>query len=346
MKLTPDKIAKEIATGNWKPNMYLTNMSIAYLQKPENVAKGLRLFPRVPVATATGHYYKYDKATLARDDVKRKPAFGKVEPSIMGNEEDTYTCKVDQIIMGIDQITALNYQRAGVAGTIDPRKSKTIAATEKMNTHLDVMFSKAFFKAGVWQNELEGVTTTPTAKQFYQFDNDNADPIQLFDSLCVQIQREGRRKPNKLALGVDTFTALKSNPMILERVKFGGSTLNPATVNERALAELFGLNEVVVLDSSYNTAPLGAAPNMEFICDAKGALLLYAPDTPHIDEPSAGYTFSWDALGNGQPVVFSHFLGESGTHSEFIEGICAYDMKKTGDDMAVYLKNCVSEESE
>ena len=234
MNLTPEKIAKEIATGNWKPNMYLTNMSIAYLQKPENVAKGLRLFPRVPVPTATGHYYKYDKATLARDDVKRKPAFGKVEPSIMGNEEDTYSCKVVQIIMGIDQITALNYQRAGVVRAIDPRKSKTIAATEKMNTHLDVMFSKAFFKAGVWQNELEGVTATPTAKQFYQFDNDNADPIQLFDNLCVEIQREGRRKPNKLALGVDTFTALKSNAKILERVKFGGSTLNPATVNERA----------------------------------------------------------------------------------------------------------------
>ena len=344
MSLTPEYIAKEIATGNWKPNMYLTNLSIAYLQKPENIAKGLRLFPRVPVATATGHYYKYDKATLARDDVKRKPAFGKVEPSIMGNDEDTYSCKVDQIIMGIDQITALNYTRAGVVGMIDPRKAKTIAATEKMNTHLDMMFSKAFFKAGVQQNELEGVTTTPTAKQFYQFDNDNADPIQLFDSLCVQIQREGRRKPNKLALGVDTFTALKSNAMILERVKFGGSTLNPATVNERALAELFGLNEVVVLDSSYNTAELGQEPKMEFICDAKGALLLYAPDIPHIDEPSAGYTFSWDALGNGQPVVFSHFQGESGTHTEFIEGICAYDMKKTGDDMAFYLKDCVSQE--
>lgn len=342
MSLTPEYVSKEIATGHWKPNLYLTNMSIAYLQKPENVAKGLKLFPRVPVATATGHYYKYDKATLARDDVKRKPEFGKVSPSIMGNDEDTYSCKVDQIIMGIDQITTLNYQRTGVSGVIDPRKSKTIAATEKMNTHIDVMFSKAFFQSGVWQNELEGVTATPTAKQFYQFDNDNADPIQLFDSLCVEIQREGRRKPNKLALGVDTFTALKSNAMILERVKFGGSTLNPATVNERALAELFGLQEVVVLDSSYNSAELGQKPNMEFICDTKGALLLYAPDTPHIDEPSAGYTFSWDPLGNGQPVVFSHFLGENGTHSEFIEGLCAYDMKKTGDDMAVYLKNCVS----
>ena len=211
-----------------------------------------------------------------------------------------------------------------------------------MNTHLDVMFSKAFFQSGIWQNELEGVTTTPSAKQFYQFDNDNADPIQLFDSLCVEIQREGRRKPNKLALGVDTFTTLKENALILERIKFGGTTANPATVNEKVLAELFGVEEVVVLNSSYNTAPLGAEAKMEFICDSKGALLLYAPNTPSIDEPSAGYTFSWDPLGNGQPVVFSNWLGESGTHTEFVEGLCAYDMKKTGEDMAVYLKNCVS----
>ncbi len=98
------------------------------------------------------------------------------------------------------------------------------------------------------KNELEGVTTTPTAKQVYQFDNDNADPIQLFDSLCVQIQREGRRKPNKLALGVDTFTALKSNPIILERVKIRRKYIKSCySKMKAALAELFGLNEVVVL---------------------------------------------------------------------------------------------------
>lgn len=341
MSLTPEYVAKEIATGHWKPNLYLTNVSIAYLQKPENVAKGIRLFPRVPVPTATGHYYKYDKGSIARDDVKRKPAFGKVTPAVVGIEEDTYSCKVDQVIMGIDQIVSFNFQRAGVPGSIDPRKTKAIAATEKMNIHLDVMFAKAFFQKGVWKNELEGVATTPSSKQFYQFDNDNADPIVLFDTLCNEIKREGRRKPNKLALGVDTFTALKENTLLLERIKFGGTTANPATVNEKVLAELFGVEEVIVLDSSYNIAPLGQEPKMEFICDTKGALLLYASSSPSVVEPSAGYTFSWDPLGNGQPVVFSHFLGESGTHAEFVEGLCAYDMKKTCDDMAVYLKNCV-----
>lgn len=343
MSIAPELIRKGIVEGNWKPNMYLTNVSISYLQKPENYAKGLRLFPRVPVALSAGHYYIFDKATLARDDVQRKPQFGKVQPVLMGNGEDTYSCKVDQVIIGIDQITALNYQRSGAPGMNNPYKAKTIMATEKMNIHLDRVFAENFFKAGVWGQEMTGISTgTPSGSQFYQFDNANSDPIVLFDHLMEEITREGRRRPNKLALGVETFHALKQNPMVFERIKYGGSTANPATVNERVLAELFGIDEIVVLNSTYNSAPFGVKENMKYICDPKGALLLYAPSTPMIDEPSAGYTFSWDPLGNGQPVTFRQWRGEEGTYSEFIEGICSYDMKKTGDDLAVYLKNCVS----
>lgn len=335
-------IQKSIVSGNWKPNMYLTNVSIAYLQNPTNYGKGLRLFPRVPVQLSSGHYYKFDKASVSRDDVQRKPQFGKVSPVIMGNDEDTYSCKVDQIIMGIDQITALNYQRSGAVGINDPSKAKTIIATEKMNIHLDAMFAKYFFNSGVWGNEITGTASTPTGNQFYQFDNANSDPIKLFDDLMDEITREGRRRPNKLALGVDTFRALKQNPMIYERVKYGGSTANPATVNTRVLAELLGIDEIIILDSIYNTAPMGQSAQMKYICDSKGALLLYAPNTPMIDEPSAGYTFSWDPLGNGSPVTFRQWRGEEGTYSEFIEGICSYDMKKVCDDMAIYLKDCVS----
>ena len=80
---------------------------------------------------------------------------------------------------------------------------------------------------------------------------------------------------------------------------------------------------------------------MEFICDPAGALLCYVTDAPAIDEPSAGYIFAWDMLGNGQHVAFDQFEGEKGTHSEFIEGLMSSDMKKTCDDLAIYFKECV-----
>ena len=39
---------------------------------------------------------------------------------------------------------------------------------------------------------------------------------------------------------------------------------------------------------------------MRFICNPDDALLTYTTASPSIDEPSAGYTFTWDMLGNGQ----------------------------------------------
>ena len=80
---------------------------------------------------------------------------------------------------------------------------------------------------------------------------------------------------------------------------------------------------------------------MQFICDTKGALLCYATPTPQIDEPSAGYIFTWDMLGNGATTAFDQFEGEKGTHSEFVEGLMATDMKKTCDDLAMFFKDCV-----
>jgi len=124
-------------------------------------------------------------------------------------------------------------------------------------------------------------------------------------------------------------------------VKYTGTTANPARVTPQVLAQLLGIEQVKVMESTYNSAVLGAAENMDFVCSPKDALLCYAPSSAAIDEPSAGYIFTWDMLGNGQNMAMDQFEGEKGTHSEFIEGIMSTDMKKTSDDLAVYLKDCV-----
>ena len=108
-----------------------------------------------------------------------------------------------------------------------------------------------------------------------------------------------------------------------------------------AFIELFGIEQVKVLSSVYNAAPVGAPEDMNFICDPTAAILAYATNTPAIDEPSAGYIFTWDMLGNGQYMPTLQYEGEPGTHSEFIEGLFSADMKKTADDLGIFLKNCV-----
>lgn len=330
-----------IAKG-WKPNAYLTNMSMAYFQQGEYAAK--QLFPICPVQLSSSFFYTFSKGDLARDNVRRKPAYGKVTPAVMGHTDDTYKCEVDQIIVGIDQIQTLNFQRSNTPGVTDPRRGKVKFVTEQMNLHQDILFAQNFFQKGVWQNEWTGADTANTAqKQFLRFNDANFDPVSFFDDRIAEMARQGRRKPNKLALGVDAFNALKQNPDIIERVKYTGSTANPAIVTTQVLAQLFGVENVVVLDSTYNKAPLGKPEEMDYICDSKSALLLYTTNSPQIDEPSAGYIFAWDMLGNGSYIATDQYLGENGTHTEFVEGLISTDMKICAQDLGMFFTDCVGE---
>lgn len=340
-KLTPAEVQYSIQKGSFKPNIYLTNLSMAYFQQPSRyVAKDI--FPVVPVQLSSAMFYTFSKADLLRDNVQRKPQFGKVTPAQMGQMNQSYNCQVDQVITGIDQIARLNQQRTNAPGVADPRRAKVKFIAEQMLLHQDIVFAENFFKAGVWENEWTGGDTyNKTNKTFIKFTDGNCDPVLLFDDLCTEIEQSTGRRPNRLGLGKEAYNALKAHPAILERVKFGGSSANPATVNERVLAELFGLEKVKVLSSIYNAAPVGADEDMNFICDPKAAILAYATNTPAIDEPSAGYIFTWDMLGNGQYMPTRQFDGEEGTHSEFIEGLFSADMKKTADDLAIFLKDCV-----
>jgi hypothetical protein len=334
-----EAIMAEIAKG-WKPHAYLTNMSIAYFQ-PSDWFVAPAIFPILPVPLSTSYYYEFSKADLARDNVQRKPPHGKVTPMIFGQTEKIYRCDCDQVIVGIDQITTLDYQRARTPGMADPRRAKVKIATEQLMLHMDRMFAGGFFGAGIWADEWAGVASNPTGKQFFKFGDSNFDPVAFFGARKVEMMRRGRRKPNVLALGVEAYEALRVNPDLLDRVKYSGSTPNPATVNTNVLAQLLEVDKVVVLNSVFNSAGIGETENMQFICDSKGALLCYSVATPAIDEATAGYIFAWDMLGNGQYIAMDQWEGEKGTHTEFVEGLMSYTMKIVCNDLGTYMKDCV-----
>jgi hypothetical protein len=329
--------AQNISKATFSPNAYLTNMGIAHYQKLDQYG-ARHMFPMLQVALSTAKYYKFNKGDLARDDVKRKPEFGKVDPAHISHDFGTYDVEVDQIIMGIDSIARTNYVRT--PGMHDPRRMKARSIAEKMAIHQDSIFAQKMFKKGVWSNEFAGVNATPTGKQFYKFDDANSMPIKFFDDRRTAILEVGRREPNVLGLGMDAYRALKENGDLLERIKYSGSSANPAIVNEKVLAELLGFEKVVVFKSTYNEAEVGEKDNMKFIMDSKSALMVYATSTPDIEEPSAGYMFTWDMLGNGNYMPIAQYEGEKGTHSEFMEGLMAVAFEKTADDMGLFMYDC------
>lgn len=325
------------ALGQWKPNMYLSNLALTYFEEPTFGHR--RIFPICPVELPSGMFYTFSKEDLARDNLRQKPPAGTVAPAVFGMSEKSYSCQVYQILITLDQIMTLPYQRTNAA--VDPRRMRVRTIAEQIAHSQEIQFAEKYFKSGVWDNEWTGAASAdPDNKKFKKFDNSDVDPVVFFDERITDIRRQGRRKPNKLALGVDTFNALKNNAFVLDRIKYSGTTQNPAIVNENVLAQVFGVDQVVVLDATYNAAAFGMPEDMRYVCDSKGALLLYTPDTPSIDSPSAGYSFHWN-LESGNYIAVSTYDGAPGTHTELMEGLLAYDMQITGQDLAVFMADCV-----
>ena len=342
MNIKPANIQAQIAKGAFRPHTALTNMALSYYQNAANYfAKAI--FPICRVSMSADNFYIFSKEDLLRDSWQRKPAYGQVTPAVVSEHTDTYTCQVDQMIMGIDQIRQTELERRqGPAIARDPRQQRTKVIAEQANIHQDRLFADKFFKAGVWNNELTGVdSTTPTGNQFIKFSNDNSDPIKFIADQKLAMHEQTGRTPNKVAIGANVFNALCNHPGILERVKYGGATANPASVTKNVLAQLFEIDELVVMMSIYNQAKQGADADMTFIGDPNALLLAYATDAPSVDEPSAGYIFTWDMLGDGNILPIIHHDAANATHVETIEGLMAYDMKKTADDLAIFCKEVV-----
>lgn len=337
-KRTTASIQAEIAKGTFRPHTALSNVALSYYQS-DDTAFAKTIFPVCPVSLSSDNYYVFDKEDLLRDSWQRKPQYGKVDPAVLSEHLEQYACYVDQMIMGIDQIRQTDLNRRQGPAAMNPKIQRTKTMAGQANIHQDALFSQAFFKPGVWGHEETGVdSTTPSSGQFIKFTNWNSDPVAFIDGKKTEMEENTGRTPNRLALGVHVYNALKIHPAILERVKYGGTTANPATVTPNVLAQLFGVERLTVQRSIMNKAKLGKKADMGYIGDPHGFLLAYASNTPSIEEPSAGYIFTWDMLGDGNIMPVLNYEGEAGTHSEFVEALMALDMKKTADDLAMYFR--------
>ena len=140
MRNTTAGIQAEIAKGVFRPHTALTNMALAYYQNASNYfAKAL--FPTCPVGLSSDNYYIFSREDLLRDNWQRKPAYGKVDPTVVGESTDNYVCKVDQMIMGIDQIRQTDLSRRQGPSIIQPKQQRTRTIAEQANIHQDRLFA-------------------------------------------------------------------------------------------------------------------------------------------------------------------------------------------------------------
>ena len=282
--------------GDVHVNRPLTMMSVGYVQDLKDFVAGAA-FPQLPVPNKSDLYFVYNRGDFFRNNMqKRAPG----SPAAAGGYKLTtasYTADVWAVKKIID-----DQIRANSDSPLQPDRDATFWLTQQALINRDVNWVSAYFGTGIWGTDMTGVSGTPSAGQFKQWDQSGSTPLDDVLAGQLAIKKATGYWPNTLVLGAYVFTKLLTNAQIIDRLKYGQTAPGPVVVNLSDLEALFKVKRVVVAagvqttSSEDNNVSSDTVPDVIDFIAGKNALLCYAADSPGIFQPSAGYTFNWTGL--------------------------------------------------
>ena len=324
-------------SGDVHVNAPLTNISVAYIQDASRFVAS-RVFPVVPVNRQSDRYYTYDRGDFNRDEMKRRaPGTESVGGGYDLDAAETYYCDVWAYHKDVpDQV------RGNQDAPIESDRDATLFVTQKGLIRREKAFAEGFFTSGVWGTDMGGVSATPTSGEFLQWNDANADPVGDIRAAKRDIAEGTGFEANVMVLGRPVYDALVDHPDIIDRVKYGQTPGKAATVTRDALAALFEVDEVLVMNAVENAATEGQAESTAFI-GGKKALLCHRAEVPGLLTPSAGYTFAWKGLdGAGEEGARIKRFRMEHLAAERIEIEMAFDLKLIGADLGTFFDAAVA----
>lgn len=313
----------------------LTNISLAFLQSAEGFVAD-RVFPRVPVAKQSDKYFTYDRGMFNRAEMQKRAPGAESAGATYKLSTDSYSCDLWALHVNIaDQV------RANADSPLQPDREGTEFLSLQALLRREKEWASTFFTTGVWTTDLTGVAGSPTAGQFQQWNNAASTPIEDVRTAVRTVQQSTGFRPNKMVLGRAVYDTLLDHPDLVGRVD-RGQTTGAAMVQRQTLAALFELDEILVMDAIENTAIEGATNAHSFI-GGKHALLAYAPASPGLMTPTAGYTFTWSGLLGGGVLGsrISRFRMEQ-LKSDRLEIEQAFDQKRVAADLGYFFNGAVA----
>lgn len=313
----------------------LSQLSLAFLQSAEGFVAD-RAFPRVPVSKQSDKYFTYDRGMFNRDEMEKRAPGTESAGATYSISTDSYSADVWALHKDIaDQI------RANADDPIQLDREATEFLSIKALIRREKAWNDDHFVASKWTSDLTGVSGAPGANQFQRWDEAASTPIEdiRLGKRTVQI-RTGFR-PNKLVMNRQVYDALLDHPDIVGRLD-RGQTSGPAIVMRQALAALFEVDEVLVMDAILNSAIEGAT-NVHALIGGKNALLVYAAPSPGLMVPSGGYTFVWSGLlGGGALASRISRMRVDILKSDRLEIEQAFDQKLVAADLGQFFLDAVS----
>ncbi len=311
----------------------LTNLTVAYAQEASGFIAD-KVFGTVSVSKQSDKYYKYDREGLRHGDVKVLAPRTEVNRVGMALSTDNYFADVRGLGMDFDEQTLANEDTM-----LEIRSQGANVLMEKIMIDREVRWADTFFKAGVW-----GTETTPAN---LWSDYTNSTPIVDVTNARRAMQlKSGGYKPNVMVVGKAVRDILVNHPDILARLNGGATVSNTALITDAKLAEIFEVEQFLVMEAVYNDAKEGLADNIDFI-GGKHAMLAYKPSAMGLRTPASGAIFTWDSIPgvSGLGITVESFSDDALKRQQIAEMIqvkCSDDMKVIGQDLGYFFDSVVA----
>lgn len=313
-------------------NRPLTEVSVAYIQD-ERAFVHARVFPEIPVKKQSDRYFVYTKDYWFRTmAAKRAPATESVGTGYRIDNTPSYFADVWAVHHDIP-----NEDFENADDPLDPMVDATELVTRNLLLRKEKLWFSQYMATGVWQGYLVSGTPTdfaPNVNGNGYWDSNASTPTVDIDKLRSQVESQTGYLPNKLILCRNVFFALRNHPVVMDRIKYtqrGVIGDNDLSI----LADLFGVDEVLVSSAVINSAQEGLAANMGYMA-SNMFLLVYAAPAPSLRKPSAGYIFNWTGRGGagafGNTIEDIYMPLKKATR---IEGEMAFAMAQVGRDLGV-----------
>jgi hypothetical protein len=319
-------------------NRPLTTMSVAMMQSADGfVAR--RVFPAVRSQFQSDTYYVWSREAFNRDEMKiRAPGTESEGSGFRVAETPAFYIPVqafhkdlpDQVMRNAD--SALDLDRA----TLNFLTLKALLRQERE-------WAETYFQPGVWGTTVTGVAATPDAGEVLKWTDETSTPItDIRAAKSAMHLSSGGFRPNTLVLGNAVYSALLGHPEIMDRVRYGGNNNAPAMITRNALAALFEIERIEVMEGIVNLAQEGLGETNAYI-GGNHAALLHVAAAPGIMTPSAGYRFVWSGYLNAaseEGTVVSRFRMEH-LKSDRVEIEGAWSFNRVSNELGYFFEDLI-----
>jgi len=289
-----------------------------------------RIAPVLPVKKETGKVRGFSNDHLRTYNLTRAYGASSNRMAFELTDQANWNIEERDVEVAIDYREIDQYD-----APYDAQRDATIMVTETMWLDLEVAFAAQLTAtATITNNE-----TLAGGDQWSDFVN--SDPLSKIEDAIEAVRGKIGIRANKAYMGRAVFSKIKFHPDIVDRVKFVGSGSRDESAIERAIAELFDLEELIIGDNINVTSKKGQTNTKADVWGKDFGVFYQAPRAT-IMEPSFAWTprISTGGRFRGQRSIDTR--EENGGKSTVVRCTDNFDVLIVDTDAAFLYKNAVN----